>query len=68
MMSGYPDIAAYNYFNSTINTYLRNMLKVYNTCMCIIFIYTHTILPISHDPRYTEKKNIPVYVHIYIYK
>ena len=28
MMSGYPDIAAYNYFNSTINTYLRNMLKV----------------------------------------
>lgn len=70
-------IAGYKYSNSTINTYLYNMQKVHNTCVCNIYVHifprrNHSAnIPWSKIPLFSPppppKKKVWMYIYIYIF-
>ena len=71
-------IAGYKYSNSTINTYLYNMQKVHNTCVCNIYVHifprrNHSAnIPWSKIPPFSpppppQKKDVNVCIYIYTY-
>lgn len=71
-------IAGYKYSNSTINTYLYNMQKVHNTCVCNIYVHifprrNHSAnipwskIPLFSPPPPPQKKGVNVYIYIHIY-